>query len=194
MSIGTATNVGNPGQAYQSPSPVSIPSLPSSVASSPMPAMQTTFPLLASSPLVPLLDAPDVAGNKQRTTNLVNPSLFIVPPPVVTAAVSSIPTAPPLNPATSLQRPYGAPLLQPFPPPNPPPSLTPVSVPAANYGPVISREKVRDALLVLVQVSFLLSILHNILCSIYDNMSVSDHQDNQFIDMVYRALLNAHTS
>ncbi|CAN0900520.1 mRNA-decapping enzyme-like protein [Linum grandiflorum] len=169
MSIGTATNVGNPGQAYQSPSPVSIPSLPSSVASSPMPAMQTTFPLLASSPLVPLLDAPDVAGNKQRTTNLVNPSLFIVPPPVVTAAVSSIPTAPPLNPATSLQRPYGAPLLQPFPPPNPPPSLTPVSVPAANYGPVISREKVRDALLVLVQ-------------------------DNQFIDMVYRALLNAHTS
>eukprot|EP00257_Ricinus_communis_P018818 XP_015577631.1 mRNA-decapping enzyme-like protein [Ricinus communis] len=41
--------------------------------------------------------------------------------------------------------------------------------PAPNYGPVLSRDRIRDALLVLVQ-------------------------DNQFIDMLYRALLNAHQS
>ena len=82
---------------------------------------------------------------------------------------SSTPSAPPLHPAVNVQRPYGAPLLQPFPPPNPPPSLAPAPSPSPSYGPVISREKVRDALLVLVQ-------------------------DNQFIDMVYRALLNAHQS
>ena len=84
---------------------------------------------------------------------------------------SSTPSAPPLHPAVNVQRPYGAPLLQPFPPPNPPLSLAPAASPSSspNYGSVISREKVRDALMVLVQ-------------------------DNQFIDMVYRALLNAHQS
>ncbi|KAH9659809.1 hypothetical protein KPL70_023985 [Citrus sinensis] len=71
---------------------------------------------------------------------------------------SSTPTAPPLNPPLSLQRPYGAPVLRPFPPPTPPPSLTPALT--SNSGPFISKEKVRETVLVLVQ-------------------------DNQFIDMVY---------
>ncbi|KAJ0969686.1 hypothetical protein J5N97_022563 [Dioscorea zingiberensis] len=66
-----------------------------------------------------------------------------------------MPTAPPLHPPVTMQRPYGTPLLQPFPPPTPPPSLTP----ASNYAPVITREK-----------------------------------SDQFIDMVYREMVNAHYS
>ncbi|KAK9921363.1 hypothetical protein M0R45_029874 [Rubus argutus] len=58
----------------------------------------------------------------------------------------------------------------PFPPPTPPPSLTPNNAPPTpNDGPLISREKVRDALLMLVQ-------------------------DDQFIDMLqkHHALLKVH--
>ncbi|RVW48049.1 hypothetical protein CK203_073520 [Vitis vinifera] len=43
-------------------------------------------------------------------------------------------------------------MLQPFPPPAPPASLTPTSSPSPNYGPVINRDKVRDALLLLAQI------------------------------------------
>ncbi|KAK7847448.1 hypothetical protein CFP56_006621 [Quercus suber] len=42
-------------------------------------------------------------------------------------------------------------MLQPFPPPTPPLSLTPSSSPS-NDGLLISRDKVRDALLMLVQI------------------------------------------
>ncbi|KAK7847450.1 mrna-decapping enzyme-like protein [Quercus suber] len=59
-------------------------------------------------------------------------------------------TAPVLHPPLNLQRPYGTPMLQPFPPPTPPLSLTPSSSPS-NDGLLISRDKVRDALLMLVQ-------------------------------------------
>ncbi|KAJ6924064.1 hypothetical protein NC652_017390 [Populus alba x Populus x berolinensis] len=52
-------------------------------------------------------------------------------------------------------------MLQPFPPPTPPPSLTPSSTATT---PLISRDKVRDALLMLIQ-------------------------DDQFIDMFHQALL-----
>ncbi|KAJ6778469.1 DECAPPING 1-RELATED [Salix koriyanagi] len=52
-------------------------------------------------------------------------------------------------------------MLQPFPPPAPPPSLTPSS---AATPPLISRDKVRDALLMLAQ-------------------------DDQFIDMFHQTLL-----
>jgi mRNA-decapping enzyme 1B len=121
-------------------------------------------------------EANNMAISNRTPANLVKPSTFFAPPPssqlmVVPPVPSSMPTAPPLHPPGNLQRPYGAPLLQPFPPPTPPPSLTPSSAaaPVSNFGPVISREKVRDALHVLVQ-------------------------DNQFIDMVYRALLNTHHS
>ncbi len=72
---------------------------------------------------------------------------------------SSVPTTPALHPPLNLQRPYGTPMLQPFPPPTPPPSLTPSSAPPFD-GLLISRDRVRDALLVLVQVlpSFLFFI------------------------------------
>jgi hypothetical protein len=103
------------------------------------------------------------SNSSSRATNLVKPSFFV--PPLSSAAMmippvsSSIPTAPPLHPTgtVQVQRPYGTPMLQPFPPPTPPPSLAPVSSPLPN--PAISREKVRDALLVLVQVSLLSSYL-----------------------------------
>ncbi|KAF2310658.1 hypothetical protein GH714_016110 [Hevea brasiliensis] len=160
MSIGNASNATAVGQPYQSSTPVPLPSYPTSVPTPTVPTLQIPSPpLSASTPLMPILDAPDANSTSNRATNLVKPSSFFVPAPSSSARVmplvsSSIPTAPPLNPTVSLHRPYGAPLLQPFPPPNPPPSLTPASVPTANYGPVISKDKVRDALLVLVQVRF----------------------------------------
>lgn len=174
MNIGNASNAAVAEQPYQSVA-IPAPSHPASGTSPTAPTLQIpSLPLSASTPLMPLLDTTESTGNSNRTTNLVKPSSFFVPPPSSSARMmppvsTSMPAAPPLNPTVSLQRPYGAPLLQPFPPPTPPPSLTPASVPTPSYGPNISREKVRDALLLLVQ-------------------------DNQFIDMVYRALVNAHQS
>ncbi|CAL0332145.1 unnamed protein product [Lupinus luteus] len=171
MAIGNTSNAPITGQPYQSSAAIS-PSVLTHAATPIVPTLQIPS-LSASTPLLPQLDTPESSSNSNRATKLlVKPSSFFVPTPssamVVPSPVSSsTPTAPPLHPAVNVQRPYGAPLLQPFPPPTPPPSLTPSPVP--NYGPVISREKVRDALIVLVQ-------------------------DNQFIDMVYRALLNAHQS
>lgn len=176
MTIGNSSNAVMSGQAFQPPAIVHPPSpRPVSVAAPTVPTLQIPSPFLSSStPLMPLLDTPESNNSSNRISNLVKPSSFFVPPPSSSAMMmppvsTSIPTAPPLHPAVSLQRSYGAPLLQPFPPPTPPPSLTPAPIPIPNYGPVINRDKVRDALLVLVQ-------------------------DNQFIDMVYRALLNAHHS
>ncbi|KAK7261195.1 hypothetical protein RIF29_27500 [Crotalaria pallida] len=170
MAIGNNSNAPITGQPYQPSATTSPPSAPTHAATPVVPTLQ--IPSLSASTLLPQLDAPESSSNINRATNLVKPSSFFVPTPssamVIPPVSSSTPTAPPLHPAVNVQRPYGAPLLQPFPPPNPPPSLTPTS-PLPNHGPVISREKVRDALLVLVQ-------------------------DNQFIDMVYRALLNAHQS
>ena len=133
------------------------PSCPVSVAAPTMPTLQIPSPPLSSSiPLMPHLDTPESNSNSNSnlTTNLVKPSSFTVPPSssaiMIPLVSSSMPSAPPLH---NLQRPYGAPLLQPFPPPTPPPSLAPSPIPTPNYGPVINRDKVRDALLVLVQVS-----------------------------------------
>lgn len=120
-----------------------------------MPALQLPSSLPSSTPLMPLLDTPESSSSH---TNLVKPSAFFVPPSssvqILPPVSTPLPTAPLLNPPLSRQRPYGTPLLQPFPPPTPPPSLTPAPVPIQNYGPSVSREKVRDALLALVQVSF----------------------------------------
>ncbi|KAJ7564081.1 hypothetical protein O6H91_02G000600 [Diphasiastrum complanatum] len=72
--------------------------------------------------------------------------------------------APFVSPA--LQPSVGAPLLQPFPPPAPPASLTPSL--SSVQGAAITREGIRDALFRLLQ-------------------------DDHFIDIVYREMLNAHT-
>ncbi|KAI4334208.1 hypothetical protein L6164_018925 [Bauhinia variegata] len=175
LTTGNTSNAAITGQPYQSSAINPSPSLPTNAATPTVPPLQILSPLSASTPLIPHHDASECSSNSNRATNLVKPSSFFAPPPSSAAMItppvssSSMPTAPPLHPAVNIQRPYGSPLLQPFPPPNPPPSLTPASVPTPNYGPVITREKVRGALLVLVQ-------------------------DNQFIDMVYRALLIAHQS
>ncbi|KAL3618753.1 hypothetical protein CASFOL_037415 [Castilleja foliolosa] len=174
MNVGGAPNPAISRQPFISssphPQPVALPALPT----------PQTQPNNLSAPTPTIMSMLENAEPNNtaatRSTNLVKPSTFFGPPPpspsppviIPPVSSSSMPTAPPLNP----RRPYGAPLLQPFPPPTPPPSLTPTSsVPTQNYGPplVISREKVREALQMLVQ-------------------------DNQFIDMVYRAVLSAHQS
>lgn len=138
LTVGNTSNAAISAQPYQSNTTISLPSHPASVASPIVPTLQIPSPPLSA-----------------PTPNLVKPSLFFVPPPSSYARMmqlvsSSTPTAPPLNPPLSLQRPYGAPVLQPFPPPTPPPSLTPALT--SNSGPFISKEKVRETLLVLVQV------------------------------------------
>ncbi|KAG5629241.1 hypothetical protein H5410_000958 [Solanum commersonii] len=171
MRIGSGPNATVQGQSYDStavvlPSPLPPPAVPPSSA----PALSQS-PLSTSSTLMPTVDAPEPDTSARRSSNLVKPSSFFGPPPssspLIPPVSSSVPTAPPLHSPGNLQRRYGAPLLQPFPPPNPPPSLTPTSAPSPNNGHVINRDKVREAFLMLVQ-------------------------DDQFIDMVYRALVNAH--
>lgn len=128
---------------------------PPAAAPAPPPQITSPPPLLSSSPLMTLFDNnPDlVSSNSNVHTNLVKPSSFFGAPrmmaqPHLTPG-TSMPTAPPLNPnnAAHQQRPYGTPVLQPFPPPTPPLSLAP-----AATGPVINRDKVKEALLALVQV------------------------------------------
>ncbi|GAB4859804.1 hypothetical protein Ancab_011284 [Ancistrocladus abbreviatus] len=187
----SAMGVGNP------PNPLVVPQPYRASATAPPPGRPANIPSLllssqvastpvSSTPLMPLHDASETSSSNRQTANLVKPSSFYNPPPssslMVAPVSSSMPTAPPLHPPLTLQRPYGAPMLQPFPPPTPSPSLTPTSAPASNYGPVISREKVQDALLMLVQMT--------------NSFAVEEHkdliQDNQFIDLVHRALLNAY--
>ncbi|KAJ4869216.1 mRNA-decapping enzyme-like protein [Raphanus sativus] len=127
-------------------------------------------PLPSSSPLMPLFDNNPhrISSNSDVHTGLVAPSSVFGGPPGMMMAQphlipgSSMPSAPPLNLNNTAtyyqQRPLGTPMLQAF----PPPSLAPV-----NNVPVINRDKVKEALLALVQ-------------------------ENEFIDMVTRALQNAY--
>ncbi|KAL0369511.1 UNVERIFIED_CONTAM: decapping enzyme-like protein [Sesamum angustifolium] len=174
MNIGGAPNAAISVQPYHSSGTVISTSRPQTVGLPTLASSQTPSNISASTPLISILDSTEPNAIAKCSTDLVKPSSFFGPPPssaplIMPPISSSMPTAPPLNPPANLQRPYGAPLLQPFPPPTPPPSLTPTSVPTPNYGPALNREKVREALHMLVQ-------------------------DNQFIDMVYRAVLNAHQS
>lgn len=154
MTIRNASKASNFGQPYQCSAAMPAPSNPPIVASPTVPALHLPYPLSSSTPLMPLLDTPESGSNH---TNLVKPSTFFLHPSssshILPPVSTSSPTASLLNPPLSLQRPHGAPLLQPFPPPAPSPSLTPAPVPTHNYGLTISREKVRDALLALIQVS-----------------------------------------
>lgn len=157
MRIGSGPNAAVQGQPYDSsavvlPPPHPPPAVPPSSA----PALSPSSPLSTSSTLMPTVDAPE-PDTSARSSNLVKPSSFFGPPPssspLIPPVSSSVPTAPPLHSPGNLQHRYGAPLLQPFPPPNPPPSLTPTSAPSPNNGHVINRDKVREALVMLVQVS-----------------------------------------
>lgn len=148
-----APNVLNSGQVSNVPLSSRVPN----VAPSPAPAVQTPpLPHAASSSYqMPLHDTPDPVNSSNRVTNLLKPSSFFTPPSSSSALMtplisSSMPTAT-LQPPLNTQRSHGAPMLQPFPPPTPPMSLTPSPTAPANYGP-LSRDQVRDALLMLVQV------------------------------------------
>ncbi|CAK9320189.1 unnamed protein product [Citrullus colocynthis] len=174
MNIGSnAPNIPDSRQPYHATA-VNPPSLLApNVVSAPALAPQPSFPIAASSTLTSPYGPPDPNNGANQVTNLVKPSSFFPPPsfssaPMRPSLPSSMPM-PTLHPPLNLHSPYGTPMLQPFPPPNPPPSLTPGSAPALNDGPVISRDKVRDALLMLVQ-------------------------DDQFIDKFYQALLKMHHS
>ncbi|CAN6981295.1 unnamed protein product [Brassica rapa subsp. trilocularis] len=135
------------------------------------PTIASPAPLQSSSPIMSHFENnPDLisSNNSNVHTDLVTPSSFFAPPRTMTQPHlipgSSIPTAPPqnFNDASHHQRQHGTPMLQPFPPPTPPLSLAP-----SHSVPVINRDKVKEALLKLVQ-------------------------ENEFIDMVTRALQNAH--
>ncbi|KAL5808716.1 hypothetical protein ACOSQ3_029407 [Xanthoceras sorbifolium] len=169
MSIGSnAPNVANSRQPYHSAATVPLFSHAPSVVSSLAPTPQIpSLALSASSTPVALHDTPDLISSSNRITNLVKPSFF-APPSSSSALVtppisSSVPTAVALNPPINVQRPYGTPMLQPFPPPTPPPSLTPSSTPNPIDRSFITREKIRDALVLLVQ-------------------------EDQFVDLFYQAL------
>ncbi|KAF3637007.1 glutaredoxin [Capsicum annuum] len=155
MRIGSGPNAGMQGQPYDSSAVVLPPPRPPAVPPSSAPALSPSSPLSTSSTLMPVLDAPEPDTNSRRSSNLVKPSSFFGPPPssspLIPPVSSAVPTAPPLQSPGNLQRHYGAPLLQPFPPPNLPPSLTPYTAPGPNNGHVINRDKVREALLMLVQ-------------------------------------------
>ncbi|GFQ05891.1 mRNA-decapping enzyme-like protein [Phtheirospermum japonicum] len=157
MNIRNPPNVAISGQPYHSSSSV-VSAHPQNVTLTtlPSPSAQKPTTLSASTPIMSVFENPESVS--KRSTDLVKPSSFFgtLPssssPSVMPPMTPSVPTAPPLNTPGNQQRPYGAPLLQPFPPPTPPPSLTPTAVGTPNYGPVISREKVGEALQMLVQV------------------------------------------
>lgn len=159
MNIG-APNVANSrqlSQPYHSSAALPLSSHSSSVVSSTAPTPQVpSLSLSAPSNPTPLQDTIDPISSNNLVANLLKPSSFFAPPSssalIMPPISSSMPTAPVLHPPLNLQRPYGTPMLQPFPPPTPPLSLTPSSSPS-NDGLLISRDKVRDALLMLVQVS-----------------------------------------
>ena len=120
------------------------------------PTIAPPAPLQSSSPIMSHFENnPDLisSNNSNVHTDLVTPSSFFPPPRTMTqphlVPGSSTPTAPPLNfnDASHHQRQHGTPMLQPFPPPTPPPSLAP-----SHSVPVINRDKVKEALLKLVQV------------------------------------------
>lgn len=156
MNIGSsAPNLGNSRQSYHSSATVPLSSQTPNIVSLPSQTPQVpSLPLSSMPTSVTIHNTPDSVSNSNRVTNLVKPSSFFTPPSsalmVPAPLISSpLPTAPALHSPLNLQRPYGIPVLQPFPPPNPPPSLTPSS---PTTVPVIHRDKVRDALLMLVQV------------------------------------------
>lgn len=153
MSIGSASNAVIATQLHQPSAHTQ------SITLSPLPTIQSTPTLPTSStPVMPVLDAHESSSySDSHATNLVKPSLFSATPSsalMMPSISSSMPTAPPLHPPVTMQHPYGTLLLLPFPPPAPS-SLAP----DPNYGPVVTRDKVRDTLLRLVQVILFVSML-----------------------------------
>lgn len=127
-----------PSSSHNTSAPITTPVLP--VASPALPQ--------ASTPLMSFFENAE-PGSSNHATNLLKPMLFAPSPLIVPPLASStVQATSPVNLSVTLQRPYGASLLQPFPPPTPSPALTP----APLYGPIITRDNVRDALVRLAEV------------------------------------------
>ncbi|KAF5750539.1 hypothetical protein HS088_TW03G00877 [Tripterygium wilfordii] len=174
LNIGNnASNVAISRQPYHS-SPVPFSTYAPSAMPAPSPTPQASLRPIPAASTTTLHNMPDPISSTIWITNLVKPSSFLTPPlssstmmPPISSSMQTAAAA--VHPPLNLQRPYGTPLLQPFPPPTPPLSLTPNSNLTSFDGPHISRDKVHDALLMLLQ-------------------------DDQFIDMFYQALLKVHKS
>ncbi|KAK7337269.1 hypothetical protein VNO77_17834 [Canavalia gladiata] len=156
-----ASNIENFGQHS-----VNVTSTAPSGLLSPAPPVQIPPASLSTSSVSGFpLDSLETIKSGNQVINLVKPSTFLAStsssslliPPIS----SSVPPSPVVRHSLNLPRQHGTPVLQSFPPPNPPPSLTPISSSSLNS---INRDKVRDALLSLVQ-------------------------DDQFIDMMFQTLL-----
>ncbi|KAL6575739.1 hypothetical protein OROHE_000720 [Orobanche hederae] len=170
MNIGSS-NVAFSGQPYH-PSTSVVSTHPNNITLPTLPSAQKPATVSTSTPIMSILENPESSTVFRRSTDMVKPSSLFSPPPspcplAMPPITSSAPTVPPFNCPGNIQRPYGTPSLQPFPPPTPPPSFTPTSTGTPNHGTVINKEKIREAFQMLVQ-------------------------ENQFIDMVYQAVLNAH--
>ncbi|KAL5197337.1 hypothetical protein ABZP36_000849 [Zizania latifolia] len=180
--VGGTSGVAVAGQLNQSFGATPLSShAPTSITISQPPAVHHLLPSQTSSASG---ITPEVHGGTNavlRSASLLNPSLFSPLTSSQTTVVcnnSMVRTAPPQHPritqhpqsapllqpfplpTSSPSPPYGTPLLQPFPPPNPSPSLASAPV----HSPVLSRDKVRDAILRLVE-------------------------SDDFIDLVYREIM-----
>ncbi|KAG6417698.1 hypothetical protein SASPL_119890 [Salvia splendens] len=151
---------------------VKVPSLSQSstaLISDPPTSLPAPAPVTSPTVKFPVLENSEPEVSKACRTDLVKPSSFLSPRPScshVMPPITSFAPPPPTSPLISpgnLKRPYGTLLLPLFPPPTSPQSLTPTY--ATTYMQ-FSREKVRKALQSLIQ-------------------------DNQFIEIVYRAVMNA---
>ncbi|KAL8245351.1 hypothetical protein R6Q59_011609 [Mikania micrantha] len=170
MNLGHNNNTQNPVNSIQhyhnsSAIPLSSHEAPSLVVNNP------SLQIPSSATPMPQHDSVDQVNSINHSTNLIKPLSFFTPSsssiPLMRQPSTPLPVAA-LQPPLNVQRSVGGPLLQPFPPPTPPASLTPSSASGSFYGP-LTREKVKDALVML-------------------------SQDNQFIDMFYHALLKVHQS
>lgn len=154
-----------PTSAARPPLAQSRPAMTAPPPLAPMPMPSIISPTTTALPMTSLATSlpQDTSDGAPAVRATLIKPSFFVPPPLMSAA-NNAPSAPPLPSSASMQPSHGAPLLQPFPPPNPPPSLAP----ALQYSGPITKDGVREALNRLVK-------------------------NENFIDMVYREMMNAHS-
>ncbi|GJZ02831.1 mRNA-decapping enzyme-like protein [Tanacetum coccineum] len=104
----------------------------------------------SSASSMPLHENTDLVNSRNGVANLIKPLSFYTPASSSPVMLQPTSSSVPVTASNVQQRNHGVPLLQPFPPPTPPLSLTPMSMSPQSYGP-LTREKVRDALVLLAQ-------------------------------------------
>lgn len=161
MSLQTATTIGlassnvvSSGLPYHYPAQTVDPStrVPSPLPS-PAPILQVSLPVQSAPSLAPQSrrDSAKLINSVNHPASLVKPSFFTpsASPVLVTTSVSSA-TLTPGYPHVNPQHPHGTRLVQLFPPPTSTPFLTSTQI--SPHSGTLSREKVHDMLLMLVQV------------------------------------------